>query len=165
MNSTNPNSTLTSSTSNQHLRLTLQALPYAPDEGGSSNSPQKKKGIKRDKEKSKEKQRRGHVEHFVPAIWVPDSKADSCMRCGGVFGWRRRRHHCRLCGNCVCANCSGKVSSPSRSIYTLGLITVRRRSSSRQRIRRRLRQNRHEHAILAMKLCFLSLTRRVQKTS
>jgi len=117
MNSTNPNSTLTSSTSNQHLRLALQALPYAPDESSTSSSPQKKKGLRRDKEKSKERQRRGHVEHFVPAIWVPDSKADSCMRCGGVFGWRRRRHHCRLCGNCVCANCSGKVSSPSRSIY------------------------------------------------
>jgi hypothetical protein len=53
MNSTNPNSTLTSSTSTQHLRLALQALPYAPDEGSSSSSPQKKKGIKKDKEKLK----------------------------------------------------------------------------------------------------------------
>jgi FYVE zinc finger len=164
MNSTNPNSTLTSSTSTQHLRLALQALPYAPDEGSSSSSPQKKKGIKKDKEKLKERQRRGHVEHFVPAIWVPDSKADTCMRCGGVFGWRRRRHHCRLCGNCVCANCSGKVST-SWSIYISRLITIRRRSSSLQMTRRRVRQNRHEHAIPVMKPYFLFLTRRAQKTS
>lgn len=103
MNTTNPNSTLTSSTSNQHLRLALQALPYAPEDLSPSPS---KKGKK---DKSKQVQKRRHVEHFVPAIWVPDSKTDSCMRCGGVFGWRRRRHHCRLCGKCVCANCSGKT--------------------------------------------------------
>lgn len=103
MNNAHPNSTLTSSTSNQHLRLALQALPYAPN-ADTSNS--KKKAGKKDKDRV---QRRRHVEHFVPAIWVPDSKAESCMRCGGVFGWRRRRHHCRLCGNCVCANCSDKV--------------------------------------------------------
>ncbi|KAG8829352.1 hypothetical protein FRC17_006716, partial [Serendipita sp. 399] len=106
MNSTNPNSTLTASWSNQHLRLALQALPYAPDES-SPATPQKKKSGKKDK--SKQLPKRGHVEHFVPAIWVPDSKTDSCMRCGGVFGWRRRRHHCRLCGKCVCANCSSKT--------------------------------------------------------
>jgi hypothetical protein len=28
-----------------------------------------------------------------------------------MFGWRRRRHHCRLCGRCVCAGCSGRVSA------------------------------------------------------
>ncbi|KAG8859458.1 hypothetical protein FRB91_007858 [Serendipita sp. 411] len=106
MNSTNPNSTLTSSSSNQHLRLALQALPYSPDEATPA-TPLKKKNPKKDK--SKQLPKRGHVEHFVPAIWVPDSKTDSCMRCGGVFGWRRRRHHCRLCGKCVCANCSGKT--------------------------------------------------------
>lgn len=117
MNSTNPNSTLTSSTSNQHLRLALQALPYAPDPESSSASPQKKKGSKKDKDRLKEKQRRGHVEHFVPAIWVPDSKAEACMRCGGVFGWRRRRHHCRLCGKCVCANCSGKVCTRTCELW------------------------------------------------
>ncbi|KIM31655.1 hypothetical protein M408DRAFT_327129 [Serendipita vermifera MAFF 305830] len=109
MNSTNPNSTLTSSSSNQHLRLALQALPYAPDPVDSPTTPHKKKGSKKDKTALKDKQRRGHVEHFVPAIWVPDSKAEACMRCGGVFSWRRRRHHCRLCGKCVCANCSGKT--------------------------------------------------------
>ncbi|KAI9066530.1 hypothetical protein FKP32DRAFT_1755889, partial [Trametes sanguinea] len=83
------NSTLTSSASNQHLRRTLQALPYAPDDVA--------------------KPRRGKVEHFVPAVWVPDGKTESCMRCGRTFGWRRRRHHCRLCGRCVCGSCSSKT--------------------------------------------------------
>ncbi|KAH9885451.1 hypothetical protein C8Q73DRAFT_795868 [Cubamyces lactineus] len=83
------NSTLTSSASTQHLRRTLQALPYAPDDSS--------------------KPRRGKVEHFVPAVWVPDGKTESCMRCGRTFGWRRRRHHCRLCGRCVCGSCSSKT--------------------------------------------------------
>ncbi|KAI1790987.1 hypothetical protein LXA43DRAFT_458642 [Ganoderma leucocontextum] len=83
------NSTLTSSSSTNHLRRTLQALPYAPEDSS--------------------KPKRGKVEHFVPAVWVPDGKAESCMRCGRTFGWRRRRHHCRLCGRCVCGSCSGKT--------------------------------------------------------
>ncbi|RDX50579.1 hypothetical protein OH76DRAFT_1402643 [Lentinus brumalis] len=83
------NSTLTSSASTNHLRRTLQALPYAPED---YSKPQ-----------------RGMVEHFVPAVWVPDGKTESCMRCGRTFGWRRRRHHCRLCGRCVCGGCSSKT--------------------------------------------------------
>lgn len=90
LNVMHPNSTLTSSQSTQHLRQQLQALPYSPDELGG-------------------KPKRGRVEHFVPAIWIPDAKTDSCMRCGRTFGWRRRRHHCRLCGRCICASCSGKT--------------------------------------------------------
>ncbi|TCD62196.1 hypothetical protein EIP91_007229 [Steccherinum ochraceum] len=90
LNATNPNSTLTSSTSTQHLRQTLQALPYSPEE-------------------EEYKPKRGRVEHFVPAIWIPDGRTESCMRCGRTFGWRRRRHHCRLCGRCICATCSEKT--------------------------------------------------------
>lgn len=91
LNVMHPNSTLTSSTSTNHLRHALQALPYSPDE--QLHGP-----------------KRGKVEHFVPAIWIPDGKTESCMRCGRTFGWRRRRHHCRLCGRCVCHSCSTKVS-------------------------------------------------------
>ncbi|KAH9830475.1 uncharacterized protein C8Q71DRAFT_367665 [Rhodofomes roseus] len=90
LNVMQPNSTLTSSSSTNHLRRTLQALPYSPEENGL-------------------KPKRGRVDHFVPAIWIPDGKAQSCMRCGRTFGWRRRRHHCRLCGRCVCGSCSGKT--------------------------------------------------------
>ncbi|TDL26367.1 hypothetical protein BD410DRAFT_518305 [Rickenella mellea] len=91
LNLMNPNSTLTSSSSTNHLRKTLQALPYLPDDNDSSHP------------------KRGKVDHFVPPIWVPDGRAESCMRCGKAFGWRRRRHHCRLCGRCVCAGCSSRT--------------------------------------------------------
>ena len=94
LNVIHPNTTLTSSSSTHHLRRALQALPYSPDE-------------------EDQKPRRGKVEHFLPAIWIPDGKTDSCMRCGRTFGWRRRRHHCRLCGRCICSGCSGKVCERS----------------------------------------------------
>lgn len=105
LNSTHPNSTLTSSASTQHLRRTLEAVPYSPE----------------DHEK---KPKRGKVDHFVPAIWIPDGKTEGCMRCGRAFGWRRRRHHCRLCGRCVCGSCSGRVSPfiCSSEIGIVGLI-------------------------------------------
>jgi FYVE, RhoGEF and PH domain containing 5/6 len=93
LNVMHPNSTLTSSTSNNHIRRSLQALPYLPE--GEENQGQP---------------RRGRVDHFVPAVWVPDGKTGACMRCGKSFSWRRRRHHCRLCGRCVCSGCSERVS-------------------------------------------------------
>ncbi|KAI0271436.1 hypothetical protein BC834DRAFT_859463 [Gloeopeniophorella convolvens] len=90
LNVTHPNSTLSSSASTNHLRRTLQALPHLPED-------------------AEYLPKRGKVEHFVPAVWIPDGKTESCMRCGRTFGWRRRRHHCRLCGRCVCAGCSGST--------------------------------------------------------
>ena len=75
----------------------------------------KRKGKGKDMGEDSEIGRRRKVEHWVPAIWIPDEKTSACMRCGRPFGWRRRRHHCRLCGRCVCAGCSGTVS---RSIQT-----------------------------------------------
>ena len=138
----NPNSTLTSSASTNHLRRTLQALPHLPDDDD-KNPP------------------RGRVQHFVPAIWIPDGKTDTCMRCGRPFGWRRRRHHCRLCGRCVCGNCSGKVhpdtlSRPDRFIKLVGFLTrlfispkVRRMETVTMPL---------VHVNSAMKPCFLSWT-------
>ena len=119
LNITNPNSTLTSSTSTNHVRRSLQALPFplTDDRLGtvraSGDSSHKGK-----KAKDNKKERRGRVEHWVPAIWIPDGKTDGCMRCGKMFGWRRRRHHCRLCGRCVCAACSGRVSAPSPASHS-----------------------------------------------
>ncbi|KAL5494873.1 hypothetical protein ACEPAI_335 [Sanghuangporus weigelae] len=92
LNIMHPNSTLSSSSSTNHIRRSLQALPYLPEEDETHALP-----------------KRGKVDHFVPAIWVPDGRTGSCMRCGKAFGWRRRRHHCRLCGRCVCATCSEKT--------------------------------------------------------
>lgn len=127
LNMTNPNSTLTSSASTNHVRRALQALPYHPDDGRigtirvsssldavSSASHHHLHGRFKMSKKDKVKQnvaaeRRRKVDHWVPAIWIPDGKATACMRCGRTFGWRRRRHHCRLCGRCVCAACSDRV--------------------------------------------------------
>src|SRR5271156_4134147 len=118
---------LTSSPSTNHIRRSLQALPFPPSDdrlatlrasssldvlGAASPTPKgKDRGGKKDKEKrASSVERRRKVDHWVPAIWIPDGKTSSCMRCGRTFGWRRRRHHCRLCGRCVCASCSGRVS-------------------------------------------------------
>ncbi|KAL1696757.1 hypothetical protein GGG16DRAFT_85229 [Schizophyllum commune] len=120
LNVTHPNSTLTSSASTNHLRRTLQALPYAPEDGrmeeegvgagaGGSGSGKKGKKGKGEGKKRGTQERRGKVEHWVPAIWIPDEKTEGCMRCGRSFGWRRRRHHCRLCGRCVCSACSERT--------------------------------------------------------
>ncbi|KAG9127627.1 hypothetical protein FRC07_011510 [Ceratobasidium sp. 392] len=125
-----PDSTLTSSSSTTHLRRVLQALPYPPGEAtirGARAQSSGRKSILRNRRQqapvveesedqemsslvgeTKRKERRGRVEHFVPAIWVPDKESAVCMRCGSAFGWRRRRHHCRLCGRVVCAACSQK---------------------------------------------------------
>ncbi|KAG1877294.1 hypothetical protein F4604DRAFT_1653097 [Suillus subluteus] len=53
---------------------------------------------------------------FLPPVWVPDAKTEACMRCARPFGFVRRRHHCRLCGRVVCADCSGRtfyITDPS----------------------------------------------------
>jgi FYVE/RhoGEF/PH domain-containing protein 5/6 len=125
LNVTNPNSTSTSSASTNHIRRSLQALPFPPPDDrlgtlrasssldviGVSLSLNDGKGRKKNKEKHGHSvERRRKVDHWVPAIWIPDEKTSSCMRCGRSFGWRRRRHHCRLCGRCICASCSGRVS-------------------------------------------------------
>ncbi|CAD6888955.1 unnamed protein product [Tilletia caries] len=46
------------------------------------------------------------VEDYNAPVWVPDNHADKCAVCWDWFGIWRRRHHCRLCGQVVCWNCS-----------------------------------------------------------
>ncbi|THH11618.1 hypothetical protein EW145_g566 [Phellinidium pouzarii] len=62
LNVMHPNSTLASSSATSHIRRSLQALPYLPEEDEARNLP-----------------KRGKVDHFVPAIWVPDGRTDMCM--------------------------------------------------------------------------------------
>jgi len=38
--------------------------------------------------------------------WVPDRDRESCPYCRTPFSLFFRRHHCRTCGEVVCANCS-----------------------------------------------------------
>ena len=130
LNVTHPNSTLTSSTSTNHLRRSLQALPFHPhderlDDAGENTvaSAKGKKGKGKDKGKGN-LERRGRVEHWVPPIWIPDAKTEGCMRCGRGFSWRRRRHHCRLCGRCVCAGCSERVSDYKFSLCSRPALMI-----------------------------------------
>ncbi|ELP86095.1 Rho/RAC guanine nucleotide exchange factor, putative [Entamoeba invadens IP1] len=67
-------------------------------------------------QKYAEIQRNGlHVEDKddieMKEAWVPDNLAKNCMLCNLPFSLVTRRHHCRKCGKCVCANCSkGKIT-------------------------------------------------------
>jgi hypothetical protein len=38
--------------------------------------------------------------------WIDDSARSKCALCKAVFGTFTRKHHCRRCGEIVCANCS-----------------------------------------------------------
>ena len=38
--------------------------------------------------------------------WVPDNKVNNCMKCFKEFTFFYRKHHCRICGNVFCANCT-----------------------------------------------------------
>lgn len=55
------------------------------------------------------------LEHYAAPVWVPDSKTFVCMSCTQPFNWMRRKHHCRMCGNVVCHECSTRVSVFSES--------------------------------------------------
>ncbi|CAM9576291.1 unnamed protein product, partial [Choristocarpus tenellus] len=40
------------------------------------------------------------------ADWVPNSERNSCLHCERPFTFYLRRHHCRMCGELVCGQCS-----------------------------------------------------------
>ena len=47
-------------------------------------------------------------EFFAP-VWVPDESVHDCMICKTKFSLFLRRHHCRVCGDCICSSCSQKI--------------------------------------------------------
>ncbi|KAI6027049.1 hypothetical protein EDC04DRAFT_3116184 [Pisolithus marmoratus] len=104
----NPDSTLSASGSNVHIRQALRAFAYeSTDSCGtplasehlatprhssdtSRLSPEEPRGnqFPQTAPKRNEKSaRRAHVDHFLPPVWTPDAKADKCMRCGRPFGF------------------------------------------------------------------------------
>lgn len=101
--------TVGSGTSTTVVRKKMMALPYKEGDeriGTLTRAPSLPVAVGEEKKI----EQRTKVDHFVPPIWIPDSKTGECMRCGRGFGWRRRRHHCRLCGRCICGSCSERVS-------------------------------------------------------
>lgn len=43
----------------------------------------------------------------TPPVWVADELRQSCFNCKARFSAKRRRHHCRSCGEVFCASCWG----------------------------------------------------------
>jgi hypothetical protein len=41
---------------------------------------------------------------------VRDQDVSRCMMCSAAFGLLRWKHHCRLCGNLICHDCSSTVT-------------------------------------------------------
>lgn len=52
----------------------------------------------------------GIGEGIRPPNWIPDDQVECCMgrNCGAKFTFWKRRHHCRLCGNVFCGDCTEK---------------------------------------------------------
>eukprot|EP01064_Diplonema_japonicum_P027280 TRINITY_DN3921_c3_g1_i2.p1 TRINITY_DN3921_c3_g1~~TRINITY_DN3921_c3_g1_i2.p1 ORF type:complete len:470 (+),score=100.76 TRINITY_DN3921_c3_g1_i2:55-1464(+) len=46
-----------------------------------------------------------------PRQWVKDADIDMCKRCKEEFTFTVRKHHCRVCGQIYCQNCSNKALS------------------------------------------------------
>ena len=55
------------------------------------------------------------VRGFAP-VWIPNDLAPRCMECNKQFTFFIRRHHCRWCGKCVCADCwKNRIKLPGLS--------------------------------------------------
>ncbi|GMF28351.1 unnamed protein product [Phytophthora lilii] len=53
-----------------------------------------------------ERRRLNKLEHMPRAEWVADDARKACAVCVKPFALRRRKHHCRHCGEVVCASCA-----------------------------------------------------------
>lgn len=52
------------------------------------------------------------------ASWAKDGAMSHCKQCGKEFGFMRRKHHCRNCGNIFCNDCSSRNCIIPESTYT-----------------------------------------------
>ncbi|KAG9127458.1 hypothetical protein FRC07_013519 [Ceratobasidium sp. 392] len=153
-----PDSTLTSSSSTTHLRRVLQALPYPPGEAtirGARAQSSGRKSILRNRRQApvpeesedpetssagetKRKERRGRVEHFVPAIWVPDKESASFFVMDPANASASKSHKperaCSLCYDAVFP----VIHSSDESLHTGpdrgGTIMPLRNSPARPRV-------------------------------
>ena len=44
-----------------------------------------------------------------PAYWIPDDETNQCRVCSTIFNQPSDKHHCRQCGEIVCAMCSSRT--------------------------------------------------------
>ena len=94
----NPDSTLSASTSGVHLRRALRAFASESDdidyeqkleEAGDGNETflgnlQAGSSVVGT---SRSPLRRAQLDNFLPPVWIPDARTDTCMRCGRPFGF------------------------------------------------------------------------------
>lgn len=63
-------------------------------------------------------------------VMIPDEAFDNCQCCAAPFNISlRRRHHCRLCGNLFCADCSPSkvmlpLDGPEFKVRWIGFIVI-----------------------------------------
>jgi len=50
----------------------------------------------------------------IVATWRSNAHSNSCYCCSAPFGFLRRKHHCRRCGELVCSACSPRVGPALR---------------------------------------------------
>ena len=50
-----------------------------------------------------------NISNHEISVWVPDSLAQTCYKCHKQFSLFMRKHHCRICGNVFCKDCSQKM--------------------------------------------------------
>lgn len=101
-------------TMRRHRRRSLQAVPFADYRQPVTQSDPLAKRVSMDVPSAAD-HRSPTVETFIAAVWVPDTRAEKCMRCQEPFTVFRRRHHCRMCGLLCCHPCSSKVRADVRS--------------------------------------------------
>ncbi len=80
------------------------------------------------------RQRFGSLRHGTATIattgaWVADNQRANCTCCNAAFSWKKRRHHCRVCGEVVCDSCStgrANVNNPlTEQGHAVGVQNVR----------------------------------------
>lgn len=101
-------------TMRRHRRRSLQAVPFADYRQPVTQPDPLAKRVSMDVASAAD-HRSPTVETFIAAVWVPDTRAEKCMRCQEPFTVFRRRHHCRMCGLLCCHPCSSKVGADVRS--------------------------------------------------
>lgn len=73
-----------------------------------------------------ERRRLARVRRVSKAEWIADELRRSCAVCDKVFALRRRKHHCRVCGEVVCASCSPMSDACGIRVCTKCLLQTRR---------------------------------------
>ncbi|KAI1801795.1 hypothetical protein F4811DRAFT_437659 [Daldinia bambusicola] len=91
----------------KRLTKLTQSLAHLPEEAGLSSS-----GAGLLSPLAAQRNQRKAIEQSI-VTWEEDGKVPKCRFCKQEFTWTFRRHHCRICGQVVCAdpqtNCSSEV--------------------------------------------------------